>query len=200
MCGHLPDWAKTPPRAITGPNTRQLLHWAASERGSESTPPVVPDGNGGGRPQLDLSLFLSLHLHRCDCDATLTTSMATTIASGLRSPPTPRSSAPSPRPSTAPSPRPTFDAELLKAYMKELLQSTLKNATWPEPRERDKVKAWIKEIGERVKKRMLGTSPAARYGIRPDLSGSSPPSPLSWCPVLLRTCVHVSLAAPRPAS
>ena len=40
--------------------------------------------------------------------------------------------------------------------MKELLQSTLKNATWPEPRERDKVKAWIKEIGERVKKRMLG--------------------------------------------
>ncbi len=87
--------------------------------------------------------------------------MATTIASGLRSPSTPRSTAPSPRPS-APSPRPSFDAELLKAYMKELLQSTLKSATWPEPRERDKVKAWIKEIGERVKKRMLGTSPAAR--------------------------------------
>ncbi|RDX53158.1 hypothetical protein K466DRAFT_477727 [Polyporus arcularius HHB13444] len=86
--------------------------------------------------------------------------MATTIASGLRSPSTPRSTAPSPRPS-APSPRPTFDAELLKAYMKELLQSTLKSATWPEPRERDKVKAWIKEIGERVKKRMLEIQPQA---------------------------------------
>lgn len=40
--------------------------------------------------------------------------------------------------------------------MKELLQSTLRTATWPEPREREKVKGWIKEIGERVKKRMLG--------------------------------------------
>ena len=49
----------------------------------------------------------------------------------------------------------TFDADLLKAYMKELLQSTLRSATWPEPRERDKVKAWMKEIGERVKERML---------------------------------------------
>ena len=91
--------------------------------------------------------------------------MATSIASGLRSPPTPRSSAPSPRPSAAsPVPPPlsrpvvTFDADLLRAYMKELLQTTLKNATWPEPRERDKVKAWMKEIGERVKKRMLGKS------------------------------------------
>lgn len=42
--------------------------------------------------------------------------------------------------------------------MKELLATTLKNATWPEPKERDKVKAWMKEIGERVKKRMLGVS------------------------------------------
>ena len=50
----------------------------------------------------------------------------------------------------------TFETDLLRAYMKELLQSTLKNAQWPEPRERDKVKAWMKEIGERVKKRMLG--------------------------------------------
>ncbi|KAI0773912.1 hypothetical protein C8Q74DRAFT_1200119 [Fomes fomentarius] len=84
----------------------------------------------------------------------------TTIASGLRSPPTPRSSAPSPRPSApSPSPRPTFDADLLKAYMKELLQSTLRTATWPEPREREKVKGWIKEIGERVKKRMLEIQP-----------------------------------------
>ncbi|KAH9943080.1 uncharacterized protein BXZ73DRAFT_87501 [Epithele typhae] len=75
----------------------------------------------------------------------------------------------SPRPSAAsPSPafglsqsRPvvTFDAELLKAYMKELLPTTLRTATWPEPRERDKVKAWMKEIGERVKKRMLEIQP-----------------------------------------
>ena len=36
------------------------------------------------------------------------------------------------------------------------MATTLKNATWPEPKERDKVKAWMKEIGERVKKRMLG--------------------------------------------
>ena len=57
----------------------------------------------------------------------------------------------------------TFDADLLKAYMKELLQSTLRSATWPEPRERDKVKAWMKEIGERVKKRMLGTYYAPCY-------------------------------------
>ncbi|KAM5535658.1 hypothetical protein V8D89_010645 [Ganoderma adspersum] len=83
----------------------------------------------------------------------------TTVASGLRSPPTPRSSAPSPRPSLAPSPRPTFDADLLRAYMKELLATTLKTATWPEPKERDKVKAWMKEIGERVKKRMLEIQP-----------------------------------------
>ena len=47
--------------------------------------------------------------------------------------------------------------------MKELLQSTLRSATWPEPRERDKVKAWMKEIGERVKKRMLGTYYAPCY-------------------------------------
>ena len=40
--------------------------------------------------------------------------------------------------------------------MKELLATTLKAATWPEPKEREKVKAWMKEIGERVKKRMLG--------------------------------------------
>ncbi|KAI0751380.1 hypothetical protein C8Q80DRAFT_1218128 [Daedaleopsis nitida] len=82
------------------------------------------------------------------------------MASGLRSPPTPRSTAPSPRPSApSPIPRPTFDADLLRAYMKELLQTTLRTAAWPEPRERDKVKAWIKEIGERVKKRMLEIQP-----------------------------------------
>ena len=70
------------------------------------------------------------------------------MSSGLRSPPTPRSS--------APSPKPTFDTELLRAYVKKLLQTTLQTATWPDPRERDRVKAWVKEIGERVKERMLG--------------------------------------------
>ncbi|KAH9853744.1 hypothetical protein C2E23DRAFT_820354 [Lenzites betulinus] len=84
--------------------------------------------------------------------------MAALTASGLRSPPTPRSSAPSPRPS-APSPRPTFDNDLLRAYIKKLLQTTLGTAAWPEARERDKVKAWIKEIGERVKERMLEIQP-----------------------------------------
>ena len=41
--------------------------------------------------------------------------------------------------------------------MKKLLQTTLQTATWPPSSERDKVKSWIKEIGERVKERMLGT-------------------------------------------
>ena len=72
------------------------------------------------------------------------------IASGLRSPPTPRSG--------ATSPRPTFDAELLKAYMKKLLQTTLQNATWPEQKDHERVKAWNKEIGERVKERATGES------------------------------------------
>ena len=40
--------------------------------------------------------------------------------------------------------------------MKKLLQSTLQIATWPPARERDRVKGWMKEIGERVKERMLG--------------------------------------------
>ncbi|KAG7445847.1 uncharacterized protein BT62DRAFT_137324 [Guyanagaster necrorhizus] len=66
---------------------------------------------------------------------------------GLRSPPMPRSE--------VSSPRPKFDAELLKAYMKKLMSTTLHAAVWPEPRERDRVKAWMKEIGERVKERMV---------------------------------------------
>ncbi len=41
--------------------------------------------------------------------------------------------------------------------MKKLLQTTLQPATWPVPRERDRVKAWMKEIGERVKERMIGS-------------------------------------------
>lgn len=72
-------------------------------------------------------------------------------APGLRSPPPPRSG--------APSPRPKFDTDLLRAYMKKLLSSTLQTATWPEPKERERVKAWMKEIGERVKERMLEIEP-----------------------------------------
>ena len=67
---------------------------------------------------------------------------------GLRTPSTPRSN--------APSPKPTFDAETLRTYMKVLLQRTLQSATWPPPHERHRVKGWMKEIGERVKERMLG--------------------------------------------
>ena len=58
--------------------------------------------------------------------------------------------------SEAPSPRPKFDTELLKAYIKKLLSTTLQGASYPSPRERDRTKAWCKEIGERVKERMLG--------------------------------------------
>jgi hypothetical protein len=71
--------------------------------------------------------------------------------SGLRSPPPPRSA--------ASSPRPKFDADLLKAYMKKLTSSTLQNHTWPEAKERERVKGWIKEISERVKERMLEIQP-----------------------------------------
>ncbi|PCH41415.1 hypothetical protein WOLCODRAFT_137381 [Wolfiporia cocos MD-104 SS10] len=77
--------------------------------------------------------------------------LSTTPNSGMRSPSTPRSGAASPRLS--------FDTELLRAYMKKLLQTTLQNATWPEPRERERVKAWMKEIGERVKERMIEIQP-----------------------------------------
>ncbi|KAJ7086729.1 hypothetical protein C8R44DRAFT_820904 [Mycena epipterygia] len=68
-------------------------------------------------------------------------------STGFRSPP--RSDAPSP------SPRPTFDSDLLKVYTKTLLSTTLQSAVWPDAKERDKVKAWIKEIGDRVKTRMV---------------------------------------------
>ncbi|KIJ56570.1 hypothetical protein M422DRAFT_149586 [Sphaerobolus stellatus SS14] len=63
-----------------------------------------------------------------------------------------RSSAASPN-------RPKFDANLLKAYMKKLLQSTLQNATWPDPKDKDKIKQWCKEIGERVKDRAIEIEP-----------------------------------------
>lgn len=71
--------------------------------------------------------------------------------SGLRSPPPPRSN--------AASPRPKFDSELLKAYMKKLLSSTLQNNSWPEQKDRERVKEWIHEIGVRVKERMVEIQP-----------------------------------------
>jgi len=46
---------------------------------------------------------------------------------------------------------------MLKAYMKKLLPATLQSSVWPPSKDRDQVKLWIKEIGERVKERMLGT-------------------------------------------
>lgn len=78
-----------------------------------------------------------------------------TMSSGLRSPPPPRSS--------AASPRPKFDSDLLKVYMKKLLSSTLQSSTWPEAKEREKLKGWMKEIGERVKERMLEIQPRGLY-------------------------------------
>lgn len=57
--------------------------------------------------------------------------------------------------------------------MKELLATTLRTATWPEPKERDRVKAWMKEIGERVKKRMLGVCVRERMTRAMHLFGSS---------------------------
>ncbi|KAF8211300.1 hypothetical protein K438DRAFT_1807079 [Mycena galopus ATCC 62051] len=79
--------------------------------------------------------------------------MASSLSSsaGFRSPP--RSEV------ASPSPRPTFDSDLLKVYTKTLLSTTLHSAIWPEIKERDKVKAWIKEIGDRVKTRMLEIQP-----------------------------------------
>jgi tctex1 domain-containing protein 2 len=39
--------------------------------------------------------------------------------------------------------------------MKSLLPATLSSATWPESKDHERVKSWMKEIGERVKDRML---------------------------------------------
>ncbi|KAI0049572.1 hypothetical protein FA95DRAFT_1488867 [Auriscalpium vulgare] len=82
--------------------------------------------------------------------------MATSLT-GMRSPQTPRSAAASPRP--VHSPRPKFDSDQLKPYIKKLLASTLQHATWAESRERDRGRAWMKEIGERVKERMIEIEP-----------------------------------------
>ncbi|EJD01046.1 uncharacterized protein FOMMEDRAFT_110552 [Fomitiporia mediterranea MF3/22] len=70
---------------------------------------------------------------------------------GVRSPP--------PLPTDAPSPRPQFDSDTLKTYIKKLLSTTLQNESYPAPRDRDKIKAWCKEIGERVKEQMLEIQP-----------------------------------------
>ncbi|KAG8736900.1 hypothetical protein FRC10_008771 [Ceratobasidium sp. 414] len=51
-----------------------------------------------------------------------------------------------------------FDSDQLRAYMKKLLASTLQGAVW-DGKDRDKTKAWCKEIGERVKDRMLEIEP-----------------------------------------
>lgn len=70
------------------------------------------------------------------------------MMTAMRSPTTPRSE--------VSSPRQKFDSEMLKAYMKKLLSATLQSSLWPPSKDRDQVKLWIKEIGERVKERMLG--------------------------------------------
>jgi tctex1 domain-containing protein 2 len=57
------------------------------------------------------------------------------------------------------SPRPKFDSDLLRAYMKKLLTTTLQSQSWPEVKDRDRVKMWIQEIGERVKVRMTEIQP-----------------------------------------
>jgi len=72
-------------------------------------------------------------------------------ASGIRSTPPPVS--------PAPSPRLKFDGDLLKAYIKKMLPTTLQSSPWPDLKDRERVKAWIKEIGERVKERMLEIQP-----------------------------------------
>jgi hypothetical protein len=70
------------------------------------------------------------------------------MMTAMRSPTTPRSE--------VSSPRQKFDSEMLKGYMKKLLPATLQSSVWPPSKDRDQVKLWIKEIGERVKERMLG--------------------------------------------
>ena len=73
---------------------------------------------------------------------------------GLRSP--------LPLHSTAASPKPTckFDSESLRVYIKKLLLATFQDNTWPDIKDQnDRIKGWNKEIGERVKERMLEIQP-----------------------------------------
>ncbi|KAG6329659.1 hypothetical protein ID866_9428 [Astraeus odoratus] len=75
--------------------------------------------------------------------------MSTSLA--FRSPIS-RSEAASPNPT-----RPAFDTELLRTYMKKLLQTTLQNAVWTN--DRDQLKSWMKDIKERIKDRMVEIQP-----------------------------------------
>ncbi|KAI0254303.1 hypothetical protein BJV78DRAFT_1121771 [Lactifluus subvellereus] len=79
--------------------------------------------------------------------------MASSGLPGVRSPASPRSG--------ATSPRPKFDSDQLKPYIKKLLDSTLQNVTWADFRdkERERRGALMKEIGDRVKERMLEIEP-----------------------------------------
>ena len=77
------------------------------------------------------------------------------LSSGLRSPPLSRSN--------AASPRPKFDGALLKTYMKMLLSTTLQSKAWAEVKDREKLKAITKELGERVKERMVEIQPRGLY-------------------------------------
>ncbi|TRM68256.1 hypothetical protein BD626DRAFT_534375 [Schizophyllum amplum] len=77
------------------------------------------------------------------------------LGSSQSSPRLPALSLSSRQSNASPVPRPHFDTELLKAYVKKLLATTLQSAAWPEAKDRDRVKAWMKEIGERVKERMV---------------------------------------------
>ncbi|KAI0029088.1 hypothetical protein K488DRAFT_57166 [Vararia minispora EC-137] len=71
-------------------------------------------------------------------------------ALGLRSPPTPRSD--------VPSPCLAYGVHQLWPYIMQLLISTLQNVTWVEAKDRDRGRALMKEIGDRVKGRMISVS------------------------------------------
>jgi tctex1 domain-containing protein 2 len=43
--------------------------------------------------------------------------------------------------------------------MKKLLSTTFQGANWPDVKEKDRVKGWIKDIGTRVKERMVEIQP-----------------------------------------
>ena len=86
--------------------------------------------------------------------------MASSTLSGIRSPASPRSGATSPRPAK-------FDSDQLKTYIKKLLASTLQNVTWTEFREKERGRGLMKEIGDRVKERMLGARIPTTQSPRP---------------------------------
>ena len=108
-----------------------------------------------GRSQLGLLLRLGQTQHNTDLQPKDAFRyplfiMASSALSGIRSPASPRSGATSPRPNK-------FDSDLLKTYIKKLLASTLQTVPWPEFKERERGRALMKEVGDRVKERMLGT-------------------------------------------